>query len=286
MQRKVVAFNVPQTTREAVRLQEDLLPHFYDQLHQHAETQIMYIIAGEGTLIAGDYVGRFASGDVFVIGSKQAHVFRNDAAYYLSKKKKKAHSISLYFDESYAGELFWQLKELSRIRKFITEATRGYKVQGITSEKIIALIQSLKNQKGIERLISFLEMLKVLSESKELVPLSLATDAKTFSDVAEKRMNDILQFTFRESQREIFLHEVAQIANLSQEAFCRYFKTRTRKSYFNFLNEVRISHACKLLIEKDKSIQQICYEVGFNNLSHFNRVFKKVTGRTPSKYIS
>jgi len=286
MQRKVVAFNVPQTTREVVRLQEDLLPHFYDQLHQHAETQIMYILAGEGTLIAGDFVGRFSAGDLFLIGSKQAHVFRNDEAYYQSKKKLKAHALSLYFDESYAGELFWQLKELSHAKKFLNEAAQGYKILGDTREKIIRLIDALKNQKGLERLITFLEILKLLSESKEIQKLSITADVKTYSDVEEKRMNDILQFTFRESHREIFLEEVSQVANLSQEAFCRYFKSRTRKTYFNFLNEVRISNACKLLITKNKSIQQVCYEVGFNNLSNFNRVFKKITGKTPSIYLS
>jgi AraC-like DNA-binding protein len=282
---KVVAFNVPQTTREALRVQEDLLPHFYDKLHQHPETQIMLILQGEGTLIAGDYVGRFTVGDLYLIGSNQAHVFRNDEVYYHNKSKLKAHALSLYFDEQYAGEAFWQLKELQAAKDFLKSTTRGYKIYGTDKEKITQLVYTIQKQEGLDRLITFLSILKILSQSHDLQALSIAASGKAYSHTEEKRMNDVLQFTFRESQREIFLDEVAQVANLSNEAFCRYFKTRTRKSYINFLNEVRISKACQLLISNQLSIQQICYEVGFNNLSHFNRVFKKVTGRTPSNFL-
>lgn len=282
---KVVAFNVPQTTPEALRVQEDLLPHFYDKLHQHPETQIMLILQGEGTLIAGDYVGRFTAGDLYLIGSNQAHVFRSDEMYYQKKSKLKAHAISLYFDEAYAGEAFWQLKELQAARDFLKSATRGFKINGEEKENITQLIYQIQEQEGLDRLITYFSILKILSQSKNLQPLSISALAKAYSDTEEKRMNAVLQFTFRESHREIFLDEVAAVANLSKEAFCRYFKTRTRKSYINFLNEVRISRACQLLISNQLSIQQICFEVGFNNLSHFNRVFKKVTNKTPSRYL-
>ncbi len=98
-------------------------------------------------------------------------------------------------------------------------------------------------------------------------------------------MNNILAFTFKESHRKIYIEEVAEVANLSEEAFCRFFKLRTRKTYTNFLNEMRVSQACKLLIANESSIQDICFQTGFSNLSNFNRIFKKVTGKTPSQYI-
>jgi transcriptional regulator GlxA family with amidase domain len=102
----------------------------------------------------------------------------------------------------------------------------------------------------------------------------------------EGRMNTILEFTFRESRRRIYLDEVARLANLSVEAFCRYFKLHTRKTYVNFLNEVRISHACRLLIQGNFTVERVCYETGFNNVSNFNRIFKRVTGKTPLAYRS
>lgn len=283
---KVISFNVPKTTREAFRIQVDALPYLYDKLHQHPETQIMFIEKGEGTLIAGDYVGRFSDGSLFLIGSNQPHVFRSDDVYYKSKSKLRVNAISLYFDERYAGESFWQLDELQKVNKFLLQSGAGYRIQGKTQPQIITLIREMVSLKGINKLIHFMQLLNLLSESTDLVPLSVAQAHAHLTLNEGKRMNDILQFTFSESNRKIKIEEVAEIANLSAEAFCRYFKIRTRKTYTNFLNEVRVSNACKMLIEKRKSIQEICYDSGFSNLSHFNRTFKKVTRKTPSTYLN
>jgi AraC-like DNA-binding protein len=282
---KVIPFQVPKISKEAFRIQVDSAPVFYDKLHHHPETQIMYIKSGAGTLIAGDYVGRFASGNIFLIGSDQPHVFKSDEIYYQPKSKLQANSISLYFDEKYAGENFWQLTELTGIRQFILNAGVGYRIEGETNVQLINLIEGLAKAKSIERLILFIQLLKTLSESHELKPLSVSDSQTKFTVNEGKRMNDILQFILKKSNRKIKIIEVAEIANLSPEAFCRYFKLRTGKTFTNFLNEVRISNACKMLIENQKSIQEIGYKTGFNNLSHFNRTFKKVTGKTPSKYI-
>lgn len=283
---KIIPFSIPKTSREAFRIQVEVLPFFYDNLHQHPETQIMFIEKGEGTLIAGDHVGRFSAGSLFLIGSSQPHVFRCDDRYYNIKSKLGVRSISLYFDEQYAGESFWRLDELRTVNQFLQQAGVGYRIQGKTQVQLIQFIQEIVLLKGINKLIHFLQLLNVLSESTELVPLSI-TQAHTNLSITEgKRMNDILQFTFSQSHRKIKIEEVAAVANLSAEAFCRYFKVRTRKTYTNFLNEVRVSNTCKMLIEKRKSIQEICFDTGFTNLSHFNRTFKKVTGKTPTSYLN
>ena len=283
---KVIPFSIPKTSREAFRIQVDVLPYFYDKLHQHPETQIMFIEKGEGTLIAGDYVGRFSAGSLFLIGSSQPHVFRNDDIYYKPKSKLRVNATSLYFDERYAGENFWQLDELQKVYKFLLQSGVGYRIQGKTHSLLAPLIREMILLKGVSKLIHFLHLLKALSESKDLIPLSVAQVHSNLTVNEGKRMNDILQFTFSQSNRKIKIEEVAAVANLSAEAFCRYFKVRTRKTYTNFLNEVRISNACKMLIEKRKNIQEICYDVGFSNLSHFNRTFKKVTGKIPKGYLS
>lgn len=245
----------------------------------------MLIEKGEGTIIAGDHVGRFSAGSLFLIGSSQPHVFRNDELYYKPRSKLRVQAISIYFDEQYAGESFWQLEELRRVHQFLLQAGTGYRVQGKTQAQLTPLIRELKSLKGINKLILFFQLLKVLAESRELHPLSITRHTANFTASEGKRMNDILQFTFNQSHRKIKIEEVAAVANLSAEAFCRYFKVRTRKTYTNFLNEVRISNACKMLIEKENNIQEICYDTGFANLSHFNRTFKKVTGKTPSSYF-
>ncbi|HRW99826.1 MAG TPA: AraC family transcriptional regulator [Cyclobacteriaceae bacterium] len=281
---KVVAFKVPHTRREAFRVQEDQLPYFYDKLHHHVEIQLMWIEASEGTLIAGDYVGRFEAGDLFLLGSNQAHVFRNDERYYKSGSRQ-AKSLSIYFDESYLGEHFWELEEMDAIRRFLQETGRGYRILNYTRTEILSLIKSIRQNNNASKVINFLAILNLLTQSTDLVPLSVAAPLEAYSQNEGRRMNAILQFTFQQSHRKIYIEEVAKIAHLSAEAFCRYFKTRTGKTYTNFLNEVRISNACKLIIDKDLSIQDVCYKSGFANLSNFNRAFKRVTGKTPSRYI-
>lgn len=282
---KVVDFKVPQTSRQAFRVQVDALPYFYDKLHQHKEAQIMLIEDGQGTLVAGDYVGRFKSGELYVLGSNQPHVFRSDPAYYEPTNGLSVRSLSIYFNESYLGDDFWSLEEMGDARELLFHAKRGLSVTGQTQAHVVEEMHQLTHSSGIQKLQSFFTILNLLIESTDISPLSVAAPTDSYSHHEGKRMNEVLQFTFQQSHRKIYVEEVARMANLSVEAFCRYFKLRTGKTYTSFLNEVRISNACKLLIEAELSVQDICFQVGFNNLSNFNRIFKKVTGKKPSQYL-
>ena len=170
------------------------------------------------------------------------------------------------------------------VRNWAEKATRGYKILGTSKSNLVVLIKKVVGQKGIEKLITFFSIVKLLSEATETETLSVMASTHQYGSSEGKRMDDILQFTLRESHRKVYIEEVAKVANLTEEAFCRYFKTRTGKTYTNFLNEVRVSQACKLLIDKDLSIQDVCYQAGFTNLSNFNREFKKITGMSPSAF--
>jgi AraC-like DNA-binding protein len=276
---RVVAFNVPQTEHEVVRVQLDESDHFYDQLHQHPEIQIMFIEAGEGTVIAGDYVGRFQPDDMFIIGSGQPHVFRCDQSYYDSPDPTAARCITLYFNERYFGKELWGSNELVLVREFAASSQKSYQLEGEAQDEAGKIIRKLGASQGLQKLVNFFLLLKLLIETPDKKTLSIQPGRLLHSE--EGRMNSIIEFTFRESHRKIYLSEVAQLANLSAEAFCRYFKLHTRKTYINFLNEVRVSYACQMLIHRDVSIQEICYQTGFSNISNFNRIFKKITKKTP-----
>jgi AraC-like DNA-binding protein len=278
--KRIVAFNVPQTAHEIVRVQIDEVPHFYDQLHQHPEIQIMWIEQGEGTLVAGDFVGRFYPGEVYVIGGGQPHVFRCDPEYYRSGLR--ARSTSLYFNERYFGSELWNAHDLLRLRELAEASRRGLHVPADAATPLTQCMQKISSSSGLPRLVAFFELLHLLTVNQSVRKLSLAPGRLLENE--EGRMNTILGFTFRESRRKIYLEEVAELANLSVEAFCRYFKVHTRKTYISFLNEVRVSHACRLLIQRNLSVEQVCYETGFNNVSNFNRIFKRVTGKTPLAY--
>jgi AraC-like DNA-binding protein len=280
---RVIPFSIPKDTNEAFRVQIDELPRLYDYLHQHPEIQLTCIIESEGTLIAGDYIGRFEPGDIFVLGSNQPHVFRNDPVY--GKKGKNAKAISLFFDESTFGETFWNLPELYSLKYFIRNNAAGFRLVGKQKEMVANLLKQISIEKGIQRLIIFMKILSCFEKKKSLHVLSGSALNKNLKSYDGKRLNLVLEFTFREFNRPIELTEIARLANLTPQAFCKYFKTRTRKTYVHFLNEIRIQHAVRLLHKDEESIASIAYQSGFVNLSHFNRTFKVITGMTPRDFL-
>ena len=278
---KVVPFQIPKNTEEAFRVQVDDLPHLYNHLHQHPEIQLTLIKESNGTLVAGDYVGPFHAGDVFVIGGNQPHVFRNDEKFF--KKRSKAVAITIFFDETTFGENFWLLEEMKSLQQFLKNSSGGFRITGRKKKSLAEKLISIVDAKGIDRLIIFLEILKLLTSRKEMHSLATPVIQRNIKSYDGSRLNKVIEFTFKEFQRPITLKEVAGLANLTPEAFCKYFKTRTRKTYINFLNEIRVNHACRLLTE-DKSISAICYDCGFMNLSNFNRIFKKIKHVSPGEW--
>ncbi len=282
---KVLPFKIPKVTEHSFGVQHDIEPHFYDTLHQHPETQITLIKQSTGTLILGDHIGEFAPGDVIVVGANIPHVFRNDSSYYENEVKGAAKAISLFFDEESLGQAFFELPEMAEVKHMLNVSGRGLKVVGAHKELLKGLILNIDTRVGVKRMIDFLEILHLLSKEDQTVFLSSEALNSGFKESEGQRLNDIFQFTMKEYQRPISLEEVADIANMTVSAFCRYFKQRTRKTYINFLNEVRIGQACKMLVNEGHSIGEICYLSGFNNLSHFNRKFKAITGFSPKQYI-
>lgn len=278
---KVVPFQIPKNTQEAFRVQVDDLPHLYNHLHQHHEIQLTVIKESNGTLIAGDYVGPFHPGDVFVIGGNQSHVFRNDEKFF--RNGSRAVAVTIFFDETTLGENFWLLEEMKPLQQFLKNSSGGFRITGKKRRLLAEKLFSIVDANGIDRLIIFLEILKALGNRKEMLPLAKPVIQRNIKTYDGNRLNKVIEFTFKEFQRTITLKEVSALANLTPEAFCKYFKTRTRKTYINFLNEIRINHACRLLTE-DKSIAGICYDCGFTNLSNFNRIFKKIKNMSPGEW--
>lgn len=281
---KILPFQVPHVTDEAFRFQEDRVPHFYDKFHCHEEVQIMWIKAGEGLLIAGDYIGRFEPGDVFILGSNLPHVFRNDEMYY-REDSPGAHALSVYFSPSYLGDRFWKLNEMAGIYDFLQRSRQGFRVKKQDGVWVGRQMEQMQHAAGAERLVLFLTLLDYLSGRAGLEVLGISGSYPVMSG-QDKRMNDVLEFTFREYHRKITLQEVADIAHMTPAAFCRYFRQHTRKSYVSFLQEVRIRKACQLLLRQSMTIESICYAVGFQNISNFNRIFKRLTSQTPKTYLT
>lgn len=280
---KALSFKIPKTRDQSLRVQIDKQTYFYDSFHYHPEVQISYIIEGTGTRIIGNSVGRFNSDELYVIGPNIPHIFKSDKIYY-EENTHLSHAVSFYFTEDAFGDKFFSLTETREISDLILNSK---KILFCSGEEVKSLKKDFINitaTKGFEKLRMFFDILHSISRLPNQVQLSKTTYEQRNTEKYGKRINDIFDFVIHNYDKNISLEKAAAKANLSTTAFCRFFKERTRKSFTEFVNEVRVGEACKLLADKDLNISQICYEVGFNNISNFNRKFKEIIGFTPKQY--
>lgn len=285
---KVLQFTVPIAQKGSVAVQEDILPYFYNYYHRHTEAQITLIIRGEGTFIAGNYTQPFKPGEVYILGANQPHIFRADPSYFDNPKDESIHAIHIYFNQDSLLNCILQMHELESIRKFMQSTANGFQLPGQYCASAARLIKRVNRAERVNRLFEFFRLMNFFANDvKNWKSLSNGFFKYAFTDSEGIRMNDVYQYTIEHYAEEISLKKVSEVAHITPHAFCKYFKKHTRKTYMSFLNEIRINEACKRIISGDfDSISTIAYSIGFNNTITFNRVFKKVTGMTPTNYIT
>lgn len=275
---KILPFQIPKPEESAFIVQEDKVVLFYDKYHQHKEIQISYIASGSGTLLIGDTITSYTKGDIIVIGSQLPHVFLSS-----KESKKLSYMISFFFTKNSFGKAFFNLKELKSLSPFFALSESGF----VTKAKDHTLHNSFKTlpkQNSFNQFLTLLKTINNLSKApKKLFNTYIAS--KQLSDNEGKRIQEVMQYTMRNFTKPITLSQIAEVANMSKNAFCKYFKKRTNKTYFIFLNEVRIAHACELLrAKKEYSIAEIAELSGYNNIANFNRQFKRLKQCTPLQY--
>lgn len=283
---RVIQFTIPVAMENSIVVQEDIQPHFYNHLHRHNETQITWIIKGEGTLIAGNYMQRFKPGDIYIIGANQPHIFKSDPVYFDKRKKKEIHELTIFFNPEGFFHPILELPESKTIKKFVEGTISGLQLPVPEQKKIANQMLAVKDSRQGFRLGAFINMLQTMAAIKDWKTLATISTEYSFTDMEGLRMNDVYQFTMAHYSENIKLKQVANVAYLTPQAFCRYFKKHTRKTYIAFLSEIRISEACKKIIAGDfNSISSIAYDTGFSSAVSFNRVFKKITGKSPKQYL-
>lgn len=270
--------------RESFTIRHDKVAYFYNQLHFHPEIELVHIIKGTGMQFVGNHIHSFKPNDMIMVGSNLPHLWKSDQEYFKNQHNLKSESCVIHFLPNAFGDIFFTLPENNQINKILALSKHGLIIKGSTKTKVALLIQQLKKAIGPEKIILLIQILSTLSSSKDIVKLNKTISENIQTGKETERMNAVLQFLLNNFSETILLNQVAKIANMSTNAFCRYFKTNTKKTFSTFLLELRINHACKLLAESNKSVATICYESGFNNLSNFNRYFKSNTFLTPLQY--
>ncbi len=266
--------------------------HALNSFHSHQEVELIYVHSGEGTFSIGDLSRRISSGTMILIGANVPHLFKFETNRYYDYAMKHGKTppplqlSTLHFDLNKLGKDFLSLPENQILLNLLAAAKSGLIIQDKTKALATQHLKLLETASDFEQIPLLLQLLNTLATYEDISHSVATKESKTitFKKIDETRLTMIYLYTMDNFYKEIKLKDIASIVHMVPNAFCHYFKSRTGRSYFDFLIEVRIEHACKLLRETNDSVNSICTDSGFSNLSNFNRYFKQQIGKAPLAY--
>ncbi|MBZ5856909.1 AraC family transcriptional regulator [Flavihumibacter profundi] len=258
--------------------------HFDSTWHAHSEFQLFVVLEGTGTRFIGDNIKTFKPGELILTGPNLPHLWRSDDDYFLKNGELFTHGIVLYLNEQFLGENTLEKEEMIALKKLFSKSMRGLEFYGERKDRVIALMQELIKLKGLDRVIVLLQILQELASTREFHFISHASYDNPFKKGETDRANIVYEFVIKNFRKKIILEDVAAMVHMTPTSFSRYFTRHSNKNFSAFVSEIRIKHACKLLVETEQAIEEICYECGFNTLSNFNKQFKDLIQDKPSSY--
>lgn len=282
MKRIVPKSAIPES--RAFLIKEIHAPHFDPTFHLHPEFQLSFVVKGEGTRFVGDNIKPFKAGDLVLTGPNLPHVWRNNDSYFEKKSQLSTTVIVIYFHDHFLGETLHKKIEMESINKLFQRSERGLEITGKTRSVVSKMMRNLLSLKGMDSLIQLLKILDVLAKSSECSFITHHHLVSSNTEAETNRMNKVYGYVMKNFKQKISLDEVAGMVNMTRTSFSRYFRSRVNRSFSDFLTEIRIGYACKLLKEENMNIDYIGCECGFRTVSNFNKQFKKVVGKQPHCY--
>ncbi|MBE7176291.1 MAG: helix-turn-helix domain-containing protein [Mucilaginibacter polytrichastri] len=261
-------------------VKEESFPYNDFPLHIHPEYELILILKSYGKRYVGDHIDSFFPGDLCLFGPELPHTYYNKHL----PDQRDVHQIVVQFREDFLGEHFFDKPQFAGIKRLLERSAQGVCFSGGIREQISKRMNDLLHADEVEAAAMLISMLNQLSRSTEFELLSHQKQMALSVEKDTQRMNKIYHYVLDHFRQDIRLEDVADLASLSVPAFCRYFKKHTRKTLTDFVLELRVGHACGLLRQKELSVLEVCYESGFNNISYFNRQFKRQTGMAPLQY--
>jgi AraC-like DNA-binding protein len=246
--------------------------------HFHPELELVYVNRAKGKRHIGSHLSYFNNSQLILIGANLPHSGFTD------RFTTNGSETIIQFKEDFLGANFFDIPEMHQVKKLFERAKKGVLFQMETKQLVGPKVEALIKYEGIARIIRILEILKELAYSNHYTLLNVDGFAFEVEPQDNKKIEIIYRHVRKNFTQQITLDEISEKVSMTVPAFCRYFKKVTGKTFTQFVNEFRIVHATKLLAENPTSITDICFESGFNNFSHFNKLFKKFTGKSPLKY--
>ncbi len=252
--------------------------------HYHQEYELSFITEGSGKRIVGDSVEEFHPGDLIFIGPRIPHVWFSETSARNQHSGRTLESVYMLFNNDILPDEMTALPEFENIRKAITLSERGARITGDTLNEVSRIMLQLPYMSRIKRLMFFYEIMDLIGRSTSFAYLASEQYMKTKFETNNSRINKIHEFLMKNYRDTVDLEGVAEVVHMAPASVCRFFKSSTGLTVFEYLNKIKIDYACKLLLNTDLSIVDISYDCGFNNLSHFNKQFRKFLGQTPSQF--
>ena len=268
---------IPLSEQSSFMADRFFTPYFETPWHYHPEYEVVLMLEGKGKRFIGNNIADYQPGDLCFIGSNLPHMYRKDDA------EASGGSLVIHFREDFLGKDFVTVPEMQKIKMLFDRSSMGIQVNGETKNKAAVLMNEITELKGMNRLISLFQLLNMLADSDEFDLLSSPEIKGQNSDDSD-RLNRVFDYVMRNFKEDIQMEQIAKLANMSYSGFCRYFKTRTKKTFTHFVNEIRVGYACRRLVETDLSVENVCYEAGFNNKTNFMEQFRKIIKCTPYQF--
>ncbi len=274
-----------ETTTESFKAWTNMNPYLHNPWHYHPECELTIIDEGRGMLFVGDTVTTYNKNDLILIGPNLPHEYRSrhikDTPDYLSK------STSVHFRNDFPGNDFYKIPEAKIISEILEKSKRGLKFSDPVVQKEVKMkMDEILHAKGIERINILFLILEIIANSSEHQYLSSQNFIDSLDEGQDPKMNLIYKYIMANFKEQISIDQLASEINMTKTSFCRFFKKRTKKSFVQYVNEIRIGYACKLLYTENYNISEAAYNSGFENISNFNKQFLKIKKQTPSQTIA
>jgi len=258
------------------------LPRFSGCYHYHPELELTHIESSTGKRFVGSNISEYSAGDLVLIGSNVPHCWKSSEPPAPDDHYAKAKVIQ--FGSNFSGAQSTMIPELMFLKSLFRKANAGLFIYGKTRTDILEKLHFDDAEHALKKYVRLLEILYLIANSTETELIDDHFSCLDFTGKESDRFNTVYSYILENFTKDIHLGILAELANLTPTSFCRYFKQVTHKTPVAVIMELRIKNACHLLKNSEKSIADVCFESGFGNHSHFNKVFRKSTGQTPIQF--
>jgi len=254
--------------------------HYEQNWHYHNEHELVYYLKGKGTRVVGDNLSEFKKQDLVLVGAGLPHLWKNSE----ELEAEGLDALIVKFDTNQKGLNILEASEFNDISKLLQRAQAGIKFSENTAQKVHDILMAMLMADEAMKIILLLQLLNELSHCEEYSMLASPEFSLLQPNSEEYRLNRIVEFLSTNYTQPLTLDDISNKAAMTPNSLCRFFKTRTNRTIFQYLNEFRVGKACELLINGKLSISEVCFETGFNSLTSFNRVFKDIKNVTPRDF--